>query len=171
MKGMGHCLQRLKSHEESQSKIVVQLYYRLCIIVLALFLSAGTFDYWQAWGFLAVGFVTSILLAQYISKDPILLEGRSKAGYAPEQRLLQKIIVFSLIPIWVAAFVVPGLDHRFRLVERAAFLRHRREFVDTSKFVDGLSESEASWLYETFHPSFRPLIPGMQAADGACRST
>lgn len=96
-----------------KAKLWFSLIIGFVIIALALFLSAGTLDYWQALVFFAVGFVTSIPLALYITKDPILLEGRSKAGYAPEQRPLQKIIVFSLMPIWVAAFVVPGLDHRF----------------------------------------------------------
>ncbi len=85
----------------------------LLIIAIALFVSAGTTDYWQAWVYLGVGAVTSILLGRYISRDPTLLNGRAKAGYSPEQRPIQRLIVFGLMPVWVAAFIVPGVDHRF----------------------------------------------------------
>jgi protein-S-isoprenylcysteine O-methyltransferase Ste14 len=96
-----------------KAKLWFSLVIGLVVIALALFLSAGTFNYWQAWIYIGVGAVTSILLGLYINKDPVLLEGRSKAGFSPEQRPLQKIIVWSLMPVWVAAFVVPGLDRRF----------------------------------------------------------
>src|SRR6516165_6744428 len=91
----------------------------LCLIIsfvligLALFLSAGTINYWQAWVYLGVGAASSVPLTLHILNDPIHLENRTKAGPAAEQRPIQKIIVAcSGIP-GVAAFVVPGLDHRF----------------------------------------------------------
>ncbi|MDE2213153.1 MAG: isoprenylcysteine carboxylmethyltransferase family protein [Patescibacteria group bacterium] len=96
-----------------KAKLWSSFLFGFLIIVFLLLLSAGTLNYWQAWVYLAVGFVTSIPLALYITKDPVLLEGRSKAGYAPEGRLIQKIIVFALMPAWIAVFIVPGLDHRF----------------------------------------------------------
>ncbi len=83
------------------------------IIGLVLFLSAGTIDYWQAWVYLTVGAVTGIPVVCYIVNDRILLENRTKLGPAAEQRPVQKIIVLlSGIPA-IAAFIVPGLDHRF----------------------------------------------------------
>ncbi|MBO0800762.1 MAG: isoprenylcysteine carboxylmethyltransferase family protein, partial [Blastocatellia bacterium] len=45
--------------------------------------------------------------------DPILLESRTKAGPTAEQRPLQKIIVACITIPYIAAFIVPGLDHRF----------------------------------------------------------
>lgn len=83
------------------------------LIALALFLSAGTLNYWQAWVYLCVGAVSSIPLTLYITNDPILLENRTKAGPSAEQRPLQKIIVRCLGLPGIAAFIVPGLDHRF----------------------------------------------------------
>jgi protein-S-isoprenylcysteine O-methyltransferase Ste14 len=83
------------------------------LIGLALFLSAGTIQYWQAWAYLGVGAASSVPLTLHIVNDPILLENRSKAGPAAEQRLTQKIIVSLMGLPGVATFVVPGLDHRF----------------------------------------------------------
>src|SRR5262249_27687017 len=83
------------------------------LIGLALFLSAGTINYWQAWAYLGVGAVSSVPLTLHIIKDPILLENRTKAGPTAEQRPIQKIIVAcSGVPA-IAAFIVPGLDYRF----------------------------------------------------------
>lgn len=83
------------------------------LIALALFLSAGTIDYWRAWAYLGVSSASSVALILFISKDPILLESRTKAGPTAEKRTIQKIIVLCLGPPAIAAFVVPGLDHRF----------------------------------------------------------
>jgi protein-S-isoprenylcysteine O-methyltransferase Ste14 len=92
------------------------------LIALALFLSAGTLNYWQAWVYLCVGAVSSIPLTLYITNDPILLENRTKAGPSAEQRPLQKIIVQCLGLPGIAAFIVPGLDHRFGWSRMPAWL-------------------------------------------------
>lgn len=83
------------------------------LIALALFLSAGTIDYWQAWAYLGVSAMSSVPLVLFISKDPILLQNRTKAGPTAEKRTIQKIIVLCAGLPAIAAFVVPGLDHRF----------------------------------------------------------
>jgi protein-S-isoprenylcysteine O-methyltransferase Ste14 len=83
------------------------------LIALALFLSAGTIDYWQAWVYLGVNALSSVPLILFISKDPILLENRTRAGPTAEQRTIQKIIVLCAGLPAIAAFVVPGLDRRF----------------------------------------------------------
>lgn len=83
------------------------------IIAFAIFLSAGTLDYWQGWAYLVAMVVTSIPLAAYFAKNPILLENRTKFGPGAEQRTVQKIVVFcSTIPL-VALFILPPLDYRF----------------------------------------------------------
>jgi protein-S-isoprenylcysteine O-methyltransferase Ste14 len=82
-------------------------------IALALFLSAGTIDYWQAWAYLGVTAATSIPLARYFTKDPVLLENRTKLGPAAEQRISQKIIMLCSALPFIASFIVPALDHRF----------------------------------------------------------
>lgn len=91
----------------------LRLVVSFIVIALAIFLSAGTLNYWQAWVYLCVAVVSSIPLTLYITNDPVLLENRMKAGPSAEQRPVQKIIVLSLALPGVAAFIVPGLDHRF----------------------------------------------------------
>ncbi len=83
------------------------------LIGLSLFLSAGTIQYWQAWVYLGVGAASSVPLMLHIMNDPILLENRTRAGPAAEQRLTQKIIVSVTGLPAIATFVVPGFDHRF----------------------------------------------------------
>ena len=83
------------------------------LIALALFLSAGTIMYWQAWLYLAVTAATSIPLVLFYIKNPALIESRTKLGPAAEKRTKQKIIIsFTGLPL-IAAFIVPALDHRF----------------------------------------------------------
>ncbi len=47
------------------------------LIGLALFLSARTTNYWQAWVYLGIGAVSSVLLTVFVTNDPILLENRT----------------------------------------------------------------------------------------------
>ena len=83
------------------------------VIGLAIFLSAGTLDYWQAWIYFVVGAVTSAYVTYYIAKDPILLESRAKGGPTLERRPVQKLIVLLLTLPVLAMIVLPALDHRF----------------------------------------------------------
>lgn len=94
-------------------KAWLSLIVSFALIGLALFLLAGTIQYWRAWIYLGVGAVSSVPLTLYIVNDPILLENRTKAGPAAEQRPTQKIIVLVVGLAGIAIFVVPGLDHRF----------------------------------------------------------
>ncbi|MBO0798019.1 MAG: isoprenylcysteine carboxylmethyltransferase family protein [Blastocatellia bacterium] len=83
------------------------------LIGIVLFFAAGTIKYWQAWVYLGVGGISSVLLTLFIIKDPILLENRTRFGPAAEKRAVQKVIVLcTVIPV-IATFVIPGLDHRF----------------------------------------------------------
>src|SRR6516225_3692268 len=83
------------------------------LIGIAIFLAAGTIDYWQAWVYLGVGAVTIVPLMLLITRNPVLLENRASGGPTAEQRRIQKIIVLCAGLPAIAAFIVPGLDHRF----------------------------------------------------------
>jgi protein-S-isoprenylcysteine O-methyltransferase Ste14 len=79
-----------------------------------LFLAAGTFNYWQAWVFLAVFGVAGLAIIVYLMKeDPQLLERRMSAGPTAEKRTSQKVIMSTSASGFAALLVVPGLDHRF----------------------------------------------------------
>ena len=73
-----------------------------------------TFDYWQAWVFLAVYFSASILIIFYLMKnDRELLERRMRGGPLAEKETTQKIIMLFASIGFVALLVVPALDRRF----------------------------------------------------------
>jgi protein-S-isoprenylcysteine O-methyltransferase Ste14 len=79
-----------------------------------LFLPAGTFNYWQAWVFIAVFTATTGGPSIYWAvKRPEVLRRRMNAGPLAEARPAQKIIVTAVYLLASATFVVSALDHRF----------------------------------------------------------
>ena len=88
-----------------------------CLIIslgFLLFVSARTFDYWPAWIFLAVFFMSVLAITLYLMKnDPKLLERRINAGPGAEQDKSQKIIQSLAMIAFIAIFVCCGIDHRF----------------------------------------------------------
>ncbi len=79
-----------------------------------LFLPAGTFDYWQAWVFIAVFIVGSMVPTVYLAvKYPDALQRRFKSGPWAETRMAQRLINVGLILTVIAAGVVSALDYRF----------------------------------------------------------
>jgi protein-S-isoprenylcysteine O-methyltransferase Ste14 len=89
------------------------LFFLLFIITASLFLPAWTFNYWQAWVFLAVFFVSVLIITIYLmKKDPKLLERRVNAGPIAEKETLQKIIQSIAGIAFIAIFVISSIDHR-----------------------------------------------------------
>jgi len=77
---------------------------------LPLFLSAGTFRFWNAWLFLALFEVPFLVILIYLAlKNPTLAEKRLQ-GNEPEKS--QKLIMALLIASAIIMLVVSGLDHR-----------------------------------------------------------
>jgi protein-S-isoprenylcysteine O-methyltransferase Ste14 len=103
----------IKAMKNAKAKVWLWLIISSALIGLALFLSSGTINYWQAWVYLGVGAASSVPLTLHIINDPILLENRTRAGPTAEQRLIQKIVVGCLAIPGIAVFIVPGLDYRF----------------------------------------------------------
>jgi len=54
-----------------KAKMWLQVVMISVVIGLALFLAAGTINYWQAWVYLGLGTVSSVLLTLSIMKDPL----------------------------------------------------------------------------------------------------
>jgi protein-S-isoprenylcysteine O-methyltransferase Ste14 len=85
----------------------------LCL-ALALFLSAGSLEFWQAWVFLTVWTGCVILITAYlIHVDPQLLARRVRAGPTAEPQGRQQVIQGVASLFFIGLFVVPGLDFRF----------------------------------------------------------
>ena len=79
-----------------------------------LFWPAGTFDYWQAWVFIAVFIVGTMAPTVYLAiKYPDALRRRMTSGPWNETRLAQKLIMVGVLLSVVAMGVVSALDHRF----------------------------------------------------------
>jgi protein-S-isoprenylcysteine O-methyltransferase Ste14 len=86
----------------------------LVVMAALLFLPAWTIDYWQAWVFLAVFFLSAFAITLYLmKKDPKLLERRLQAGPTAEKETRQKIIQTLTAIMFIAMLAVPALDHRF----------------------------------------------------------
>jgi protein-S-isoprenylcysteine O-methyltransferase Ste14 len=96
-----------------KAKMWLGLVVKLVFMGLVLFFAAGTFNYWQAWIFLGVGAVSSVLLTLSIIKNPRLLGNRTRYGPTAEKRTIQKIIVLCAAIPAIATFIVPAIDHRF----------------------------------------------------------
>jgi protein-S-isoprenylcysteine O-methyltransferase Ste14 len=84
------------------------------LIGLLLFIPAGTIHYWQAWVYVGIYFGASCLILLYLKKkDPALLRRRMKGGPTAEEAAPQRAAMLLASVGFVAAMVVPALDHRF----------------------------------------------------------
>jgi protein-S-isoprenylcysteine O-methyltransferase Ste14 len=89
------------------------LLFLIIALAAALFLPVWTFNYRQAWVFLAVFSVSVFAIALYLmKKDPRLLERRVKAGPIAEKDRKQKIIQSLASIAFIAVIVFPAIDHR-----------------------------------------------------------
>ena len=79
-----------------------------------LFWPAGTFVYWQAWVFIAVFTICTLVPSIYLLfTNPAALERRMHAGPAAETRTTQKIVIIFAFLLVPAVMVFSALDHRF----------------------------------------------------------
>jgi protein-S-isoprenylcysteine O-methyltransferase Ste14 len=79
-----------------------------------LFIPAWTFNYWQAFAFMAVFVGSSSAITIYLARnDPKLLERRMSAGPTAEKEKAQKIIASFAMLGFIALLAFPSLDHRF----------------------------------------------------------
>ncbi len=79
-----------------------------------LFVPAWTFNYWQAWVFIAVFTVSTSVPSIYLRmKNPAALERRMHVGPAAETRTVQKWIITGALLLVPAGMVFSAFDHRF----------------------------------------------------------
>ena len=87
---------------------------RLVFISVALFVPAGSLDFWQAWVFLAIFFIGELLiLVHLVRNDPVLLKRRRQRGWFAEKRIFQQVIMSLVRLFYMAMLLVAGFDHRF----------------------------------------------------------
>lgn len=104
-----------QTHSISRTHLLGQVAVRLLagipVLMLLLFLPAGTWNYWQAWVYLAVLFTPMLFALVYMLKvAPDLLERRMRAR---EKESVQKGIITVSLVYFLVVFMLPGLDQRF----------------------------------------------------------
>ena len=103
----------MESLTDNQFKWIVWLRVSSLVptLMLAFFLPAGTFNYWQAWLYNAILYVVTLLLIGYLLKnDPDLVRRRMQMK---EKRIQQKAIIKFSILFFTLTFLLPGFDQRF----------------------------------------------------------
>lgn len=93
-------------------KIMVRWLLGLVLVLLLLFLPAGSLWFWEGWLYSGVLFIPMLFVVRYFVKtDPALLERRLKwKEPEPEQKTLIKLATGSFF----IGFVLPGFDYRYQ---------------------------------------------------------
>jgi protein-S-isoprenylcysteine O-methyltransferase Ste14 len=97
--------------DELKKKAVLIFIAAIIILSIALFLPAGTLDYWQGWAYTAIVLIPALFVVSYfITYDPEFLERRMK--YKEKEAKQKKVIKWTTI-LFIIGFILPGFDHRF----------------------------------------------------------
>lgn len=78
------------------------------LVYALLFLSSGRLDYWQAWIYVTLGFIMTVLNYSLLRPDDALLEERGKPG--KNVKNWDKLILSLSFLINIIMFLVAGLD-------------------------------------------------------------
>ena len=90
---------------------ITKFFLGLILMGLILFLPAGSFKYWQGWILLGILFIPMFVAGLILmKKNPELLKKRLNAK---EEEKEQKIVILLSGIMFLAAFVVAGLNFRF----------------------------------------------------------
>ena len=93
------------------SQAIVKFLSGLLLVGLLLFLPAGTFAFWQAWLLMGILFIPMFLAGLVMmQKSPALLRKRLDAK---EEQSEQRAVIALSGLMFLAAFVVAGLNYRF----------------------------------------------------------
>jgi protein-S-isoprenylcysteine O-methyltransferase Ste14 len=106
-----------------QMRTIISSLVIIAIMGAILFVGAGTFDYWQAWLYLALGLACHLyMVADLTRRDPDLLARRRKGGAKAEPRPVQKMLIRLLIVLWLLLPFTAGWDRRFGWSHMPAWL-------------------------------------------------
>lgn len=95
-------------------KSILGLAFLMLVMAVTLFLSAGSLSFWQAWVYLSIFTICTVLITGYLLKyDQKLLARRAKAGPTAETQRSQQVIQSLASLFFIGVFVVAGLDYRF----------------------------------------------------------
>lgn len=100
-----------------RQSIFIPIFFALLLV------PAWSLNYWQAWVFGVVFFVTTTAIGIYfLKRDPRVVERRMRVGPAAEREPAQKIIMTLVLAGFVLLLVVPGFDHRWHWSSVPAWL-------------------------------------------------
>lgn len=100
--------------KELHRKAILGTLRLLIVLLLAVFLPAWSFRYWQGWLCLAAFFAPASVISVWVARnDPELLERRLKAGPKSEKEKGQKVVQAIAAVVFFADFAVSVFDHRF----------------------------------------------------------
>jgi len=81
------------------------------VLFLLVIVPAGTFNFWEAYVYFGILLIPMIyILFFFLRNDPVFLERRTRLK---EKEKEQKIILVVFNLVFIAGFVIPGLDKRF----------------------------------------------------------
>jgi len=90
------------------------------LVGLPLFLSAGSFSYWNAWLFMGILFIPMFMAGLILmKKNPYLLERRLDMK---EKQSEQKTVIALSGIMFLVGFIVAGLDYRFQWIKLPEWL-------------------------------------------------
>jgi protein-S-isoprenylcysteine O-methyltransferase Ste14 len=86
----------------------------LVVLGFILFYPAGTFNYWQAWVFIVIFTVATIVPSLYLARtNPAALQRRMYGGPLAEGRTVQKFIIIGAFLGLFAMMALSAFDHRY----------------------------------------------------------
>jgi protein-S-isoprenylcysteine O-methyltransferase Ste14 len=92
-------------------KMIIRFSFVPLFIGMCTLLPAGTFKYWQVYLYFSVlVFPMIFVLFYFLKRDPKFLERRAKGTEKVKE---QKLIQILSLPVFITAFMIPGLDRRF----------------------------------------------------------
>ena len=93
---------------------ITKFLFGVVLLGVLIFLPAGTFSYWQGWIFMGVLFIPMFVAGLIMmAKSPELLRKRLNAK---EKQSEQKVVLILSGLMFLAAFVVAGLNYRFKWI-------------------------------------------------------
>ena len=98
-----------------KNKMIIMVFIRILLFLVVMlavfFLPAGSFNFWEAWIYLIIIFVSMFaFLIYFLKNDPELLERRMRSK---EKETEQKWIIGIMSVCFIFTFLLPGFDQRF----------------------------------------------------------
>ncbi len=106
---------------------LVKYFSGLFLVILLLFLPAGTFTYWQGWLLIIILFIPMLIVGLILLKiNPDLLKKRLNVK---EEQKDQKIVIILSIIMFLTSFITAGLNFRFKWIILPPLVSYISAFV------------------------------------------